>query len=155
MRCLFQKRMDVMEYVVEHMHREGAPPTSVVCAELVGGYVEMGQVEEAVAAIRVLGYRMHLSEGQNRSGNVRAMGGEEGRMEAGVGGDAESEDGDGGDGDGGDSRKILENVVEGGGEVGLGRYLMGLGEEVDNEEGEGSCEESGWAVRLKTNYDRL
>lgn len=148
--------MDVMEYVVEHMHRGGAAPTSFVCAELVGGYVEMGQVEEAVAALGVLGHRMDQAEGQSLSGNLRAM-----RSEGVVGGDAESEDGDGGDGgdgkegnDGGELWKILENVTEGGGEVGLGRYLMRVSEGLDNEVGEGRWEESGWALRLKSNYDR-
>ena len=116
----------------------------------------MGRVEEAAAALRVLGHRMDQSEGRSLGANLRGV-----RSEGVVGGDAELDNGDGGGGgdgeegnNGGELWKILENVTERGGEVGLGRYLMRVGEGLDNEVAEGRCEESGWAVRLKSNYDR-
>lgn len=64
--------MDLVEFLVEHMHRKRLPPNMPICELVVSAYLNCHQVDDAVEALRVLSTRM-LPTGHQSSEQVEDM----------------------------------------------------------------------------------
>ncbi|KAH6559598.1 hypothetical protein KP509_1Z004000 [Ceratopteris richardii] len=139
--CAVQKeRIDIIEFLVEHMHQRNVKPTISICEHVVTAYLNCHQIEDAAEALRVLGVRM-LPEGikaENQSEDVlkRIF------LEDGVQADLTT-------------LQLLKDAMVKQGAVSeslLASRLSGLG---NASMGEWNADESWWAKRLRSQYINL
>ncbi|KAM7490414.1 hypothetical protein LguiA_033335 [Lonicera macranthoides] len=66
-------RMDIIELVVEQMHRERVPPDSSTCGYVFSAYVDNGYLTTAMEALQVLSMRMISEENDSTLEEKRAL----------------------------------------------------------------------------------
>nr|KYP65227.1 Pentatricopeptide repeat-containing protein At1g76280 family [Cajanus cajan] len=59
----YKERIDVIEFIVECMHREKVPPDSATCGYVFSAYVNSGFYNTAIEALQVLSLRMMSEDG--------------------------------------------------------------------------------------------
>ncbi|KAI5083327.1 hypothetical protein GOP47_0003070 [Adiantum capillus-veneris] len=128
-----KERLDMIEFLVEYMHRKKVQPTISICELVVSAYLNCHQTEDAVEALRVLSMRM-LPEGVQSKDILKQI-----CLEDGV----QTEE---------STSELLKDAMIKQGPISealLAARLSGLG---NASMAEWNAEESWWAKRLRSQY---